>query len=109
MVIDSSGSKASVFFLWVYYCKSSVNIARACQERFCCYGQWFRSIVKMKSECLTEISPPYRTQYVSITKNEIPRNAHFYSIKKLSSSRKVPRLSRLVRNGLRSPDSRKSR
>lgn len=42
MVIDSIGSKVSVSFLWVYYCKSSVNIACICWKRFRCYGQWFR-------------------------------------------------------------------
>ena len=40
-------------------------------------------IVQMESECLTVISLPYRTQYGSIIKNEIPRNAHSYSIKKV--------------------------
>lgn len=41
-----------------------------------------RPMVPMESECLTVISLPYRTQYGSIIKNEIPRNAHSYSIKK---------------------------
>ena len=68
-----------------------------------------RPMVPMESECLTVISLPYRTQYGSIIKNEIPRNAHSYSIKKLPFSRGVPGLSRLVRNGMKSPDSRKSR
>ena len=36
MVIDSIGSKVSVSFLWVYYCKSSVNIACICRKRFRC-------------------------------------------------------------------------
>ena len=42
-----------------------------------------RPMVPMESECLTVISLPYRTQYGSIIKNEIPRNAHSYSIKKV--------------------------